>query len=45
MTCSWSATLRIACFVLHYGSELASGPPEQVLSDPRVIKAYIGARA
>ena len=32
-------------FVLHYGSELSSGPPEQVLSDPRVIKAYIGASA
>jgi branched-chain amino acid transport system ATP-binding protein len=29
-------------FVLHYGKELASGPPEQVLSDPRVIQAYIG---
>jgi branched-chain amino acid transport system ATP-binding protein len=30
--------------VLHYGKELASGPPEQVLSDPRVIQAYIGAQ-
>lgn len=29
-------------FVLHYGSELASGPTEQVLTDPRVIEAYIG---
>jgi len=29
-------------FVLHYGSELACGPTEQVLSDPRVIEAYIG---
>jgi len=29
-------------FVLHYGMELASGRPEQVLSDPRVIDAYIG---
>jgi branched-chain amino acid transport system ATP-binding protein len=30
--------------VLHYGSEIASGPPDQVLSDPRVIDAYIGTR-
>jgi branched-chain amino acid transport system ATP-binding protein len=29
-------------FVLHYGKELASGSPQQVLSDPRVIEAYIG---
>jgi branched-chain amino acid transport system ATP-binding protein len=29
--------------VLHYGKQLASGPPEQVLSDPMVIQAYIGA--
>jgi branched-chain amino acid transport system ATP-binding protein len=29
-------------FVLHYGSELASGPTEQVLADPKVIEAYIG---
>jgi branched-chain amino acid transport system ATP-binding protein len=28
--------------VLHYGSEVASGPPDQVLADPRVIDAYIG---
>jgi ABC-type branched-subunit amino acid transport system ATPase component len=30
--------------VLHYGKELALGPPNQVLSDPTVIAAYIGKR-
>jgi branched-chain amino acid transport system ATP-binding protein len=29
-------------FVLHYGKELATGSPQQVLSDPRVVEAYIG---
>ena len=29
-------------FVLHYGSELACGPTEQVLSNPAVLEAYIG---
>ncbi len=28
--------------VLNFGTELASGPPEQVLHDPQVIKAYLG---
>ena len=28
--------------VLHYGKELAFGPPHEVLSDPAVIEAYIG---
>ena len=28
--------------VLHYGKELAFGSPDQVLSDPEVIEAYIG---
>ena len=31
-------------FVLHYGSKLAFGTPEQVLSDPRVVDAYLGQR-
>jgi branched-chain amino acid transport system ATP-binding protein len=29
-------------FVLHYGKKLASGSPQQVLSDSRVVEAYIG---
>jgi len=31
--------------VLHYGSELATGAPDAVLSDPRVVQAYLGAQA
>ena len=31
-------------FVMHYGKELACGEPEAVLSDPRVLEAYIGSR-
>ena len=27
---------------LHYGNELAFGSPDQVLSDPEVVEAYIG---
>jgi len=30
-------------FVLHYGKKLAAGSAHDVLSDPRVIEAYIGA--
>jgi branched-chain amino acid transport system ATP-binding protein len=30
--------------VLHFGSVLAGGQPEQVLRDPRVIEAYLGER-
>ena len=29
--------------VLHYGRQLAFGSPDQVLTDPRVVEAYIGA--
>ena len=29
-------------FVLHYGSQLACGPTDEVLSDPAVLEAYIG---
>src|SRR5262245_49827243 len=31
-------------FVLHDGKELAVGAPDDVLSDPRVVQAYIGAQ-
>jgi ABC-type branched-subunit amino acid transport system ATPase component len=30
--------------VLHYGKESACGLPDQVLSDPQVVAAYIGRR-
>ncbi|HJZ43767.1 MAG TPA: hypothetical protein VJ233_08600 [Hyphomicrobiaceae bacterium] len=30
---------------LDYGRSLASGPVEQVLSDPNVIRAYLGGAA
>ena len=29
-------------FVLDYGQTIASGPPEAIRSDPRVITAYLG---
>lgn len=31
-------------FVLHYGKELASGTPDDVLKHPKVIDAYLGAQ-
>jgi branched-chain amino acid transport system ATP-binding protein len=30
-------------FVLHYGRELTTGAPTEVLADPRVVQAYVGA--
>ncbi len=32
-------------FVMHYGKKLAYGSPEEVLTNPQVIEAYIGSRA
>ena len=29
-------------FVLHYGKQLATGSPDEVLANPRVVEAYIG---
>ena len=30
--------------VLHHGQQIAEGPTDQVLSDPRVVEAYLGKR-
>lgn len=30
--------------ILHYGRELAFGESNEVLSDPKVVEAYVGKR-
>jgi branched-chain amino acid transport system ATP-binding protein len=39
------ADLADRILVLNYGVPLAAGRPQEVLADPRVIEAYVGARA
>jgi branched-chain amino acid transport system ATP-binding protein len=39
------ADLADRILVLNYGLPLATGRPQEVLADPRVIEAYVGARA
>jgi branched-chain amino acid transport system ATP-binding protein len=39
------ADLADRVHVLNYGRTLASGPPEQVLNDPKVVSAYLGGVA
>jgi branched-chain amino acid transport system ATP-binding protein len=36
------ADLADRVHVLNYGRTLASGAPDQVLSDPQVVAAYLG---
>ncbi|MCL4185178.1 MAG: ABC transporter ATP-binding protein, partial [Burkholderiaceae bacterium] len=32
-------------YVLHHGEIIASGTPQQVTSDPRVLESYLGTGA
>ena len=38
------ADLADRIYVLNYGQYVIQGPPEQVLSDPRVVSVYLGRR-
>jgi ABC-type branched-subunit amino acid transport system ATPase component len=31
--------------VLHHGATIAQGPPQSVVSDPEVVRSYLGSEA